>query len=444
MIAAGLVAAVSALACIAATARNPVWAFYMLPFRAWELLIGCVIAASPRSVGPGRIATSLQCFGMALVAGSIIWLRPGGFPGWQAALPVLGTACVIAPRRNEQGWIERMLSMRSLVWLGKVSFALYLWHWPVFSILDYWLYDWSSAARISMRALLAVVAGVSGYYLLEQPARGWLNGGGRFRQAMLVYAVGVLVLCGAGLWVRLHNYGGVTVPIERVASGGYQQQSSASDRIVSLLGDSNAGMYGRVLLEISEELSVDCQIVSVHSTNPLPGSALWHQYVALMAQRHPDVVVYVASWGHSDGKIQELVRDAVRELLSHCRAVILVCKPPVLPRSGSREWIREFGHSSPLIEDESDRESRQIGNNAVRSQASDRVWVVEVDDIFFADDGSIRPTDPDGVWYFYDRFHLSYRGASAVAPRIRDALKAALSRIDPGQEAVSTTDSSIR
>ena len=126
-----IVGALSFVANVWLTSINSVWAFYLLPTRAWQLIAGCLIAVLPFAGAPERLAPRwLSIAGLFLVLSSYMFIEEGPwFPGWVASLPVIGAAAIILPSGG--GVVKAWLSSSVMVGIGKVSYSLYLWHWPV-------------------------------------------------------------------------------------------------------------------------------------------------------------------------------------------------------------------------------------------------------------------------------------------------------------------------
>ncbi|WP_374975278.1 acyltransferase family protein [Microbacterium trichothecenolyticum] len=127
------VVAASFALCVWLTSAAQPWAFFSLPSRAWELGVGGLVAVllqqRPAIVGE-RWAAPLGWAGIAAVAASVVFFSSETlFPGAAAALPVLGTAAVIAAGETHRG-PTRMLSTRGMVFIGTISYSLYLVHWP--------------------------------------------------------------------------------------------------------------------------------------------------------------------------------------------------------------------------------------------------------------------------------------------------------------------------
>lgn len=128
----GLLLSVSLAFSIWAVARAPVTAFYLLPSRTWELMVGALLALAPVAV-PSRqiVREGLAATGLALIALAATLYEPWQpFPGVAALLPCLGAALVIHTGR-ERTVVHRLLAARPVVFVGLISYSLYLWHWPV-------------------------------------------------------------------------------------------------------------------------------------------------------------------------------------------------------------------------------------------------------------------------------------------------------------------------
>ncbi|WP_312935263.1 acyltransferase family protein [Pseudomonas sp.] len=120
------------LACVE---HKPAFTFFSLPTRAWELLCGAMLAVLPaprRAVRPW-VYQAVGLSGMLAVLLAVFTFdRSTLFPGWAALLPVLGTTALIWSGAQGPGPAARLLSLKPLVWVGLLSYSLYLWHWPVY------------------------------------------------------------------------------------------------------------------------------------------------------------------------------------------------------------------------------------------------------------------------------------------------------------------------
>lgn len=124
----------ASLAASAVTVRlSPTTAFYMPYTRAWELLAGTIIALGilPKLRTPAlrNVATLL---GIGMIAYSVLRYTPQTpFPGLAALIPCCGSALIIWAGEAGRSLVGRILSLRPIVFVGLISYSLYLWHWPL-------------------------------------------------------------------------------------------------------------------------------------------------------------------------------------------------------------------------------------------------------------------------------------------------------------------------
>ncbi len=211
-------AAVSFLVNIGGMHKYASATFYSPASRVWELLLGALLAylsvhrytlfAGVRQEGGGdrlllnpgsAYARSVRSVvGLLLIASAYAFLsakRP--YPGWGALLPVLGAIMLISA--GPQAWVNRVvLSNRAMVWVGLISYPLYLWHWPLLSFAHI-IESGTPPAKWRAIALAAsVVLAWLTYRLLERPLRGAAQG----RVKVIVLSAAMAALAGAGVYVN--------------------------------------------------------------------------------------------------------------------------------------------------------------------------------------------------------------------------------------------------
>ena len=139
------------------TVVAPIWAFYSLPTRAWELSVGALIALMPMLK---RKSKYLAIFGVTALIFSAFWFNEStAFPGTYALLPVLGTAALLSSIGAWPQPLKWLATNRISVWLGKISYPLYLWHWPALvlpiALFARELYLWERVAALFVTVILA-------------------------------------------------------------------------------------------------------------------------------------------------------------------------------------------------------------------------------------------------------------------------------------------------
>ena len=134
LVAASVVVASFALSLWLTTASAP-WAFFSLPSRAWELGIGALLAVGAYRLAtlPRGLAGAAGWLGLGMIVASAFLIDTSTpFPGMAALLPTVGTALAMLPGMRGPGETPaRLLGWRPARFLGRISYSLYLWHWPI-------------------------------------------------------------------------------------------------------------------------------------------------------------------------------------------------------------------------------------------------------------------------------------------------------------------------
>ena len=157
-----------------AAGAYPKEAFYLLPTRAWEILLGGLMCLAPLPrCRSGAVANALAGSGIAAILFSAWYFdSTTRFPGRAALVPCAATAIVMYASSSPTTWGARLLGAKPLVFIGLISYSLYLWHWPVLAFLNYL---WCGAqpgplVRAGGLAASGVLAMVS-WYCVELPFR---------------------------------------------------------------------------------------------------------------------------------------------------------------------------------------------------------------------------------------------------------------------------------
>ncbi|MDR9827330.1 acyltransferase family protein [Vibrio sp. FNV 38] len=182
--------------------------YYMLPTRGWELLLGAVIAAAPpfkvRSVFASNLFAFVGLF--AIVVSAFLYDKNTPFPGYGALLPCLGAAAVImaGSLSNTSNWVSKVLASRPLVYIGLLSYSLYLVHWPITVFFKYYRLSALSVSDSLLVVGVSFCVAMVSYYWVELPARRgqWsysqvFSASGAGIACLLALAVGVQVTQGA-------------------------------------------------------------------------------------------------------------------------------------------------------------------------------------------------------------------------------------------------------
>jgi peptidoglycan/LPS O-acetylase OafA/YrhL len=164
----------SFLSCVVGTYIEPSAAFYLTPFRAWELLAGALLAvgrfSAPRDA---RVRAGVALLGLLLIAGADLLLSVNTpYPGGWALVPCAGALAIIYASCDRAVPVGKVLDNQVMRRIGLWSYSLYLIHWPLLVLAQYYVFD---PLSVSLRcALLAstFLLGALSWRYVEQPFRG--------------------------------------------------------------------------------------------------------------------------------------------------------------------------------------------------------------------------------------------------------------------------------
>ena len=252
------------------TEASPIWAFYSLPTRAWELGLGALLVLLP----PIKAKKFVCLIGFLLIIlSAFIFNESTAFPGVNAALPVLGTVLLIATINSWPPFLNDVANSRLFQWLGEISYPLYLWHWPLLVLPStYFARPLEIYERLIAIAATILFADLT-HRFIEEPYRNkkllpslvykrvaYVTSLSVFMGALIMFSnsdkIDVSGINGA---VSLAQIKARPLVYDDGCHANYAQTQSAkceyanleSDKVMVLYGDSHAAQWFPALLEIA-------------------------------------------------------------------------------------------------------------------------------------------------------------------------------------------------
>jgi len=456
------VAAAGALSfalCVAYTAMQPETAFYLAPFRAWELALGSLAALG--AIAPIRSSALRElaaAAGIGMIAWSIVALSPeSAFPGVNALYPCVGALLVIHAGASGGSVSGRVLSERLLVLGGLISYSLYLWHWPLLVFTRYGLQrnpeGWETAAVLSVSLLLACFS----WRYVERPfrARRMDAAAAVHRRGRLFAGAAAAILAATILAVasqvtsgwpgRFADYAAVQIRGRedyRAGSCFLEEEQSFADwsksapcfidhgarRTVLLWGDSFAAQYSPGLAGDARARKYNYVQFTAYACPPVPGADIpWapkcrdinRELAAVLAQYDVAAVVVAARWERywplPVGKA--MLEDSLRLLQARGLAVILVGQGPSFSFANPADYVYRARRETAIAKDSG------ALNRALREAAGY--------DAFLDPHAVLCPGGKcmlrDGVDFLYwDAGHYSSHGSRKMAGALVEVIDAAL------------------
>ena len=257
--------------------RHPDWAFYMLPARFWELAAGVMLFQwQQKGWVPALSGARLKLValsGLGLVVWSLFSANASAFPYPWALAPVVGTCLLLwAITTGSGSLLSQSLGHGLMVFGGKISYSLYLWHWPVFTLMR-WTVGLHSAWAMIVAVLVSLLLATASYALIETPTRrwGWLAATkSRAIYVGLVFIIGSWALSATAFHYRDALSASVTANQRIWYPYAYQEtdtqplaSSPLTNRQIFVIGNSHAGAYATMLALLEQQHGIEVHLMQV-------------------------------------------------------------------------------------------------------------------------------------------------------------------------------------
>jgi peptidoglycan/LPS O-acetylase OafA/YrhL len=327
-------------------------AYYGTDTRAQALLIGAALAVllarrpdpahrAPAGTRPTARSVALPAAALAgVLATGWLWTHADGTDGWLyrggLAAAALAVAAVIAHvMENPGSTTARVLSVAPIVWLGRISYGVYLWHWPLFAFLDAERTGLTGGLLLALRCAVLLAVSAASYVLVEQPVRtgrwrAWLPRPAPVSAALAgvlaVVLTGAVVVAGTGV-ARPREARSATVTLSplptptggRAAAAPIQRPHRRPGALprIDVFGDSVAWTLGRYLpehpkLQVNVRAMQGCGIARLPDIRQLgaphtnyPGCTRWDErWRRGVVADDPDVaVILLDRWELMDRRL---------------------------------------------------------------------------------------------------------------------------------------------
>lgn len=324
-------------------------AFYFPHARYWEIGCGGVLALLEKkdSVASlfARCSLPLALLGVLLLLAGFLLIRKQYFPGAWALLPVLGTFCGIAAGSHGNFLNTKLLSHPVLIFLGIISYPLYLWHWPIITLLR--LFDAASLTARCAFCLLAIVAAAATFRLVERPLRFMFSSKKAVATliiaACIVAGMGLLAKYGriapstAGRWSEISQvFGDWLDPVREQFNGTLVDGHIPGNKYTLLYGDSYAQQYfprAAAVLRANPERNRGLILINGYHYPPYRGSRFrylnerqdtFERFMKVVNLDAIDTVIISGIWKHCfSAQHAELTLDGVPVQPKRDRAKIM-------------------------------------------------------------------------------------------------------------------------
>lgn len=432
---------------------QPERAFYQMPARFWELAAGGLVALSPAA--GRRPAARWNGLAVGLVVILLACLLTdlwGPFPGKSALPVVLGTSlALLAVHRGEvSGWAAALLRTRPMLGLGKVSYSLYLWHWPLLVLVEA---AWPGKAGLALRLAACVLAlglAWASWRFVERPFRsGAVQAGRAIGVGLAACALAAVAILGLSAVDR------VPADARRLAEAARSDfpvilgdcHFDAKDEVrrlkpatcnsrpaitptYAVWGDSHALAWQPFAWRLAEAVDASAAPLTFNSCPPGPGreaaadSCGRFNYLALewLERSALDTLVIAQRWptGYSDSGVPQQLLDRIAGLslaldrLGHFPRIIVMGPLPTLRQSApdcvALGWEASCSSPAPAHRRRVERAWREL-----EVLASRHPNVELVDPTGFFCDDQLCPPVRHGYGLYWDSNHITASASRGFA-----------------------------
>ncbi|WP_085301683.1 acyltransferase family protein [Colwellia polaris] len=440
-----------------AAITKPNAAYYFLPTRAGELLIGGLLAILVSSGVKLKqfVAQLCSIFGVVLlVYSAFILSKSSVFPGINSLLPCLGAVLIILSGTENSTFVGRMLSTKLLVFIGLISYPMYLWHWPIIAYLNYLNYELDYIVGSSV-ILITIILAIFTWHFIE----------GTLKKIKLknstvfinMFAIPTLiVICIAYMIVNNDGYENrfssnnkyldiKSALVMPTVSEGWCYQAELPKNIDKALnctlgvkegksnaifvGDSHAGHYQYLVNSIGQK--TDLKIKTMITSNCFPSlytkdssnlggnpklcMAFRSELSEYSANEDLSIVFFAARWDANSEWLFE-TKEALDTLTNRAKKIIIFPQVPNYKNNVSQEYLRAM--ALPIF---NRNYINKIDNTYASANKKVKILADKYENVTFVDIKSFTEKEEllplfnlENIPYYFDDNHLNMQGSEML------------------------------
>jgi peptidoglycan/LPS O-acetylase OafA/YrhL len=384
--------------------------------------------------------------GLLLICFTLVFMPfLGPFPGVLALLPALAVSLVLL--YPLEGAVKVVLVNPLMEWVGKLSYSLYIWHWPILAILRYYTGDEVLDLSFSLIFLiLTLLMSIASYWLVEKPFRESSSGLNHSYAYGALFIVALVVgknvknlneLLSPELGIKYRQYADQAVICHGSILGDCAVGDLKSNNQVLVIGDSHAAMLNVFFDYLGEELSFKAKVVSASSCVPIldfdyeridefSRYDCLSQIESIKNLVQESSVIFLAakwSWHLESSNFEQALSNFLQKQSQMGKEVYLIAQVPLLSQNPSRALrFKELGLPYSIEVDT----SYQLGNEKLRFYAEKYTGISFLE---FESSGFFsRMPFYKGDLIYLDKDHLNQVGAESYARVVLPYFKQALYR----------------
>lgn len=420
---------------------KPSAAFYLLPTRMWELLIGSLLAIySPyllRTIRSSIQGTLVHLLGIALMIASYFLIEnEKGFPGLYPLAPCIGAYLILA-FQCQNSLITKSLTLPPIIYLGKISYSLYLWHWPIIVYAHYF----SPSPNIALILIATIALAAISYHYIEHPIRksSRVPRLPAFATATAI-AISLLILAVSPRSPLLNGFRNFdskesfTRGLEFEATDDILAErsrfaSKTNKKKIVVLGSSHARVLCNPIKQYALEngyefISLATSGVGITSKNRPSAEEINRRREAIIDDIRPDLLVIAGMWSMElrEKDKSAILRERLKQSLAASDKVIILGQVPLIKLPERyKNSLRKFLVAQYLSgQSMSVNDSHLVGianskvSEVFQEIMSDSLFYIDPTELFRDMDGNFSPVNDEAGFLYSDYHHVNDQGARLI------------------------------
>jgi peptidoglycan/LPS O-acetylase OafA/YrhL len=466
----------------------PAFTFYLLPTRAWEMLVGSLVSLIPivPFLKKGYVREVLVFIGLSgMIIPCFLYTNDTLFPGLAAIPPCLGAGFFIIGTTHEENtslpFTAKLFTWRPIIFIGLISYSLYLWHWPIIAFTNYWALEPNTLFQKILIVLFSFILAIASWRFIEIPFRKKTflpRQKSIYRFAMATSGVLILfaglVIFKEGFVFRFnknviafdraksealnHNRISKPVGLEEALAGDFPVFGDSSSKEISVLvwGDSHARSIIPAVIEASQGKNA-IAIVWHSSTAPIVGyiptdrfsefslkqkSASWADAVINQVRiKGIQNVILAARWSGYFNAIKEDTKNTPIAIENF--NILLLLTIEEIKKAGAKVYILREVPNHKISVPKTLSKAEVFGTDIKKYQATQQslakqnaefdllqeriktagAEIIDVSNLLYDSENDVYMMSNDGEALYYDNHHLTFNGAHSLSIAFKHIFK---------------------
>ena len=422
--------------------------FYMLPTRAWELLAGCILALNQKAFikNTKGIALITNTSMVVLIVSFVLFDETSTKPNLVFVFPILATVLFLHFSKKSSSITNKVLNLKPIIFIGKISYSLYLWHWPIITFYKHLLYpDELSSFDYCFITVLSFTLSSLSYLYVEQPCR-------KGKLIKSAYLLAFISLISVSFLIMNRNISGL--PKIKYISGEYSKTYGASiDQLpyiknynsketsdILFIGSSHARMHSDLMNQVAAKNNLNIAFYTNDGHPALPPKTFTTKFQQrfygkresfIQSKQFKLIIIgerFDNIYESDKRRFNQNYIDFLNKLSKNCDKLIIIQQAPRCGVTRNLEkhvnLLSAIKPNVTIQEKESHKITRQAINKIQKGwlkELKGSLTIIPVEDKFLYKENIIFAND-ENVLLYKDDHHLSLKGSNLLKDRIEKTI----------------------